>query len=71
MGELGIAKARWDDAGDNAAAGERGIGEETHQPDPAAAIDEPDPRRGETGAELACRLPVLAIDCPRRSTVHA
>jgi hypothetical protein len=42
-----------DDADDLAARGERGVGEDAHQPDPPSAVHEADPSRGEDRAERA------------------
>ena len=39
MGKFGVAQARRNDAGHPTALRERGIGGQTHQPDPPAAKD--------------------------------
>ena len=62
MRQLGVAQARWNDPDHLPAAGQRSIGEKPHQPDPAAAVNQPDPGRRQTGSKLGRRIPVLPVD---------
>ena len=71
MADLAIVQVVGNDAGDAAAAGERRIGHEPHQPDPAAAIDEFDAGFGEERAEPDRRRAVSLIDPPGRAAINA
>src|ERR1700738_4823217 len=62
MGHLSIAEMRRDNAGHFPFRGERGVGEEAHQPYPPAAIDERDPRLSQIRSELARGVPILRLD---------
>lgn len=52
VGEFLVGEVMRDDANDFASGGERGIGEQAHQPDIAAAIDEADGLRRKLGAAV-------------------
>ena len=69
--QLGVAQARWNDPDDFSAAGQSSIGEQTHQPDPPAAVNQPDPGRRQASPELGRRLPVLAVDRAGRAAIDA
>src|SRR6266853_1198726 len=56
MSQFGIPKPRRDDPGHNAAGHQHRVSQKTHEPDPPAAIHQPDPRSGETRSELARRF---------------
>ena len=62
MGQFGVAQPRRDDPGHLSAGRQRRVGEKTHQPDPPAAIDQPDPGGGQPLSELRRRLAVSAVD---------
>ncbi len=75
-GELAMADFHGDevvrnDADDFAAAGERGIGQRTHQADVAAAVNEADFFRGEEGSELDGDGPIDGIEAGAGPAVDA
>ena len=62
MRQFTIAKRRRDHADDMPTGGEDGIGDQPHEPDPAAAEHQPDTSRGETAAQFAGRVAVPLVD---------
>ena len=52
VGDLGADQLLGDHPDDLAPAGERGVGDDAHQPDVAAAVDQPEPAVGQRRAEL-------------------
>src|SRR6185312_14247728 len=71
MRHFAVVEMARDDAGDAAAAGERGVGEHAHEPDATAAIDELDARSREQRAETRRRLAVAGVDTRRRAAIDA
>ncbi len=55
VSHLALLEAARDDPGHPAVRGERGVGDDTHQPDLAAAGDELDRPGGKLAAERVCR----------------
>ena len=53
------------------AGGQDGIGDQPHQPDPAAAENQPDVGRRQAAAELAGGIVVSSIDRAGRAAIDA
>ena len=71
MRQLGIAQTRRNDPDYFPAAGQSSIGEKTHEPDPPAAVNQPDPGGGQASPELGRRLAVLPVDRAGRTAIDA
>ena len=71
MADLAGKQARRDYPGDPAAVTESGVGQLTHEPDAASAVDQIDAPAGEQRPEGTGRIPVAGISRCRRPTEHA
>ena len=60
-----------DDAHDLTALRDHLVGEDAHEPDPAAAVDDAEPAAAELCRHLARRRAVAVADADRRATEHA
>jgi hypothetical protein len=71
MSDLLVMEMRGDDAGDAAVAGEDGVGDATHQADPAAAVDQLDAGAGERATELVGGGAIVRQAAFRRAAIDA
>src|SRR6185503_4202879 len=71
MVDLALLQEFGNDADHRAAGGEAGIRSESHQPDPAAAIDHGDAAPGQATTEACGGLSVAGVDLPRRAAINA
>ena len=71
VGQLAIDEAPRDDPGHLAAGGQRRIGEGAHQPDAAAAVDDPDASFGEPAPDGLGQLAIGRAPAGARATEHA
>src|ERR1044071_3877132 len=71
MTDLTHIEVMRDDSDHASAFGQHGIGHNTHQPDPTAAIDQGYASLGQDRAELTSRLLVPGIEADRRTAINA